>query len=171
MPSPARRWPSLKRLKPAFPLEHGEGVTEGGDGLRNLFRAVGGGEHAAAARVQIDPGDQHGEAQLVQGFLVHRQKLLGGQGGGIEFRWPDLQPLRVGEQVEGRKLAVEERAVTESELLSASEIWLSSSTKEIMPVIELEGRPVGQGTIGPQCLAVTQRYIDYKQQQLNALDK
>jgi len=43
----------------------------------------------------------------------------------------------------------EERDFSEAELLSASEIWFSSSTKEILPVVELNGKPVANGRSGP----------------------
>ena len=43
----------------------------------------------------------------------------------------------------------EERDFSEAELLSASEIWFSSSTKEILPVVELNGKPVANGKSGP----------------------
>ncbi|MCW8934690.1 MAG: D-amino acid aminotransferase [Gammaproteobacteria bacterium] len=43
----------------------------------------------------------------------------------------------------------EERDFTEQELLTASEIWFSSSTKEILPVVELNGKPVANGQSGP----------------------
>ena len=44
---------------------------------------------------------------------------------------------------------VEEREVAESELYSAKEIWLTSSTKEIVPVTKLNGNLVGEGKAGP----------------------
>lgn len=43
----------------------------------------------------------------------------------------------------------EERDFTEQELLSASEIWFTSSTKEILPVVELNGKAVANGSPGP----------------------
>jgi D-alanine transaminase len=46
-------------------------------------------------------------------------------------------------------IACEERDFTEQELLSASEIWFTSSTKEILPVVELNGKPVANGLSGP----------------------
>jgi D-alanine transaminase len=42
-----------------------------------------------------------------------------------------------------------EGTVTESDLRSADEIWLSSSTKELLPVLRLDGQPVGVGVPGP----------------------
>lgn len=46
-------------------------------------------------------------------------------------------------------IAVEERVVTKAEVLAADEIWISSSSKEIAPVVELDGQPVGDGKPGP----------------------
>ncbi len=42
-----------------------------------------------------------------------------------------------------------ERLVTQDELRRADEIWLTSSTREIVPVTELDGRRVGDGRPGP----------------------
>ncbi len=46
-------------------------------------------------------------------------------------------------------IACEERDFSEQELLSASEIWFTSSTKEILPVVKLNGKPVANGQSGP----------------------
>jgi D-alanine transaminase len=45
-------------------------------------------------------------------------------------------------------IAVEERIITMDEVRSADELWLTSSSKEIAPVIELDGKPVGNGKVG-----------------------
>ena len=45
--------------------------------------------------------------------------------------------------------SVEIRPVTRAEVCSATEIWLSSSTKELAPVIQIDGKPVGSGKPGP----------------------
>jgi D-alanine transaminase len=42
-----------------------------------------------------------------------------------------------------------ESPITYEELSRADEIWLTSSTREIIPVTRLDGRPVGAGTPGP----------------------
>jgi D-alanine transaminase len=46
-------------------------------------------------------------------------------------------------------IPVVERAVTMDEVRQADEIWISSSSKEIAPVVELDGNPVGNGKPGP----------------------
>jgi D-alanine transaminase len=48
-----------------------------------------------------------------------------------------------------RGLALELRPVTEAELRSADELWLSSSGREVLPITTLDGRPVGSGKPGP----------------------
>lgn len=45
-------------------------------------------------------------------------------------------------------LAIEERNVSLEELHDADEVWISSSTKEIAPVTVVDGKPVGDGTVG-----------------------
>lgn len=42
-----------------------------------------------------------------------------------------------------------EQVITDAALRSASEIWLTSSTREIIPVVELDNAPVGSGEPGP----------------------
>jgi len=44
---------------------------------------------------------------------------------------------------------VGERVVTLQEALVADEIWFTSSTKEVGPVVEVDGKPVGNGKPGP----------------------
>ena len=45
-------------------------------------------------------------------------------------------------------IAFAERPVTLAELRDADEVWLSSSTKELAPVTEVDGEPVGNGQVG-----------------------
>ena len=46
-------------------------------------------------------------------------------------------------------MANSEASIAESELQSADEIWMTSSTKEVMAVTTLNGKPVGGGVPGP----------------------
>ena len=46
-------------------------------------------------------------------------------------------------------LVGEERAVSEAELRSAREIFLTSATSFVKPITQLDGAPVGDGTVGP----------------------
>jgi D-alanine transaminase len=46
-------------------------------------------------------------------------------------------------------IEVQERVVTMSEVRNADEVWITNSSKHIAPVVELDGRPVGDGLVGP----------------------
>jgi D-alanine transaminase len=61
-------------------------------------------------------------------------------------------------------VAAAERSISFAELKKAPEIWLTSSTREIMPVVELDGAVVGNGSPGPLWAQVHGYYTDYKQQ-------
>lgn len=56
-----------------------------------------------------------------------------------------------------------EEPTPESVLRAASEIWVSSSTKEVTPVVRLDGVPVGEGVPGPVWERVHGLFQDYKQ--------
>lgn len=70
------------------------------------------------------------------------------------------------ELLEAHAIAHEVRAVSEAELRSADEIWLTSSSKEVLPVTELDFRPVGHGEAAGKPGAVFLRmlalYQDFK---------
>lgn len=57
-----------------------------------------------------------------------------------------------------------EREISEQQLFNADEIWLTSSTKEIMPVIELNRQAVGNGRPGELWQQISNRYSDFKKQ-------
>jgi D-alanine transaminase len=46
-------------------------------------------------------------------------------------------------------IQVEERTITMDEVWDADEVWISSSSKELVPVVKLDGKPVGDGKVGP----------------------
>lgn len=46
-------------------------------------------------------------------------------------------------------IEVQERVVAMSEVRNADEVWITNSSKHIAPVVELDGRPVGDGLVGP----------------------
>ncbi|MFP4154072.1 MAG: D-amino acid aminotransferase [Halothiobacillaceae bacterium] len=55
-----------------------------------------------------------------------------------------------------------EAPLAESDLRAAQEIWLTSSTREIMPVCRLDNAPVGAGVPGPVWSRLDQAYQEYK---------
>ena len=55
-----------------------------------------------------------------------------------------------------------EEPINEAALNNADEIWISSSTKEIVPVVQLNNKAVGQGVVGPLWRKMAELYIQYK---------
>jgi D-alanine transaminase len=55
-----------------------------------------------------------------------------------------------------------EADITQAELNSADEVWLTSSTREISPVTRLDDRRVGDGKPGPLWQRMIRLYQDYK---------
>ena len=53
-------------------------------------------------------------------------------------------------------------SIGESKLLSASEIWVTSSTWEIVPVVELDNKLVSSGMPGPLWRQANKLYQDFK---------
>ncbi len=49
---------------------------------------------------------------------------------------------------------VEEGRFPLAEIAAADEAWMSSSLRELMPIVELDGRPVGDGRPGPAVAAI-----------------
>ncbi|MES2561410.1 MAG: D-amino acid aminotransferase [Pseudomonadota bacterium] len=56
----------------------------------------------------------------------------------------------------------EVRPVSESEVRSADEVWVTSSTKEVLAVTTLDGKPVGNGKPGDVFKRMHRLYQDYK---------
>lgn len=60
-------------------------------------------------------------------------------------------------------IAYEVRQIAETELESADEIWLTSSTREIAPVVMLNGKDVADAKAGPVWKKMINIYQQYKQ--------
>jgi D-alanine transaminase len=59
-------------------------------------------------------------------------------------------------------LPLEFRDVREAEVRGADELWVTSSSKEILAIVELDGRPVGEGRPGPVFRRAWQGYQEFK---------
>lgn len=66
------------------------------------------------------------------------------------------------ELAEQHRLPFEVREITLAELQAADEIWMTSSTKEILAITTLDGNPVGNGRPGPVGKEMWQCYQHFK---------
>ena len=58
----------------------------------------------------------------------------------------------------------EVRAISEAEVRSADELWMTSSTREVLAITQLDGQPVGDGQPGPEAQRMDAFYQQYKNQ-------
>lgn len=59
-------------------------------------------------------------------------------------------------------LPLEFRDIREAEARAADELWVTSSSKEILAVVELDGKPVGEGRPGPLFRRAWESYQEFK---------
>jgi D-alanine transaminase len=73
------------------------------------------------------------------------------------------------ELAEAAKMPIRFRAdITEAEVRGADEIWVTSSSKEVLAIVELDGKPVGSGKPGPLFKRMYQAYQDFKKSVMRA---
>ncbi len=76
---------------------------------------------------------------------------------------PGITRDLVLELAKNNSLPSQEKAISHAELQKADEIWLTSSTKEILSVTQLDGKLVANGKPGPLYQQLLALYQDYKQ--------
>jgi D-alanine transaminase len=76
---------------------------------------------------------------------------------------PGITRDLVLELAQANGIAAEERIIRVEELKEAGEIWMTSSTREVLPVIDLDGAPVGDGQPGPLWRRIQTLYKSYKE--------
>ena len=60
------------------------------------------------------------------------------------------------------KLPLEIRRVSRKAVKAADELWIMSSTKEVVPIVMLDDKPIGTGQPGPIFKQMLQLFQDYK---------
>ena len=74
----------------------------------------------------------------------------------------------VSELAHANDLPIEFRQVSEAEVRAADEIWVTSSSKEVLAIVELDGKRVGDGRPGPVFRRMHQLYQEFKQKVMRA---
>jgi len=85
-------------------------------------------------------------------------------GGALLTRHADHAILRgitrmvVLDVIKAQGLTVEERAFTLAEAYAAREAFVTSATQLVMPVVSIDGRPIGDGKPGPVATALRREF-------------
>ncbi len=79
-----------------------------------------------------------------------------------DYMLPGITRDLVLELAADNGMACDETEIRAASLPQAEEIWITSSTREIVPVTRLDGRTIGTGEPGPWWRKMSELYRDYK---------
>ena len=117
-------------------------------------------EAGAAETILIRDG-RLTEASASNVFVVKRGVILSPPKSHLIL--PGITYDVVVELARANGLPLELRDVSEAELREADEIWVSSSSKEVLAIVTLDGAQVGDGRPGPLFARMYQLYQEFKQ--------
>ena len=100
------------------------------------------------------------EASASNVFVVKRGVLLSPPKSNLIL--PGITYDVVTEIAQAGKIPLEFRDITEAEVRNADEVWVTSSSKEILAIVTLDGKPVGDGRPGPLFKRAYALYQEFK---------
>jgi D-alanine transaminase len=106
------------------------------------------------------------EASASNVFVVKRGVILSPPKSNLIL--PGITFDVVAELAQGAGLPLEFRAVAEAEVRGADEVWVTSSSKEVLAIVALDGKPVGDGKPGPVFRRMHGLYQEFKQKVMRA---
>jgi D-alanine transaminase len=115
---------------------------------------------AGAAEVVLFRDGCLTEASASNVFVVRNGKLLAPPKNHLIL--PGITYDVVLELAAAKGIAVELRPIPEQEVRSADELWVTSSSKEVLAVATLDGQAVGAGRPGPLFWTVHQAFQEFK---------
>jgi len=129
--------------------------------LGNVLAAQNAAQHSALETIQFRDGYLT-EASASNVWIVKNHTLLGPKKNNLV-----LEGIRYGlfeELCEKHGIPMEMRAISQEEVFDADEVLLSSATKEVLPVILIDSKPVGLGKPGPMYAKLYAIYQEAKLQ-------
>ena len=100
------------------------------------------------------------EASASNVFIVSKGTIVAPQKSNLIL--PGITYDVVVEIARLQRMPIELREVTEAEVRAADEVWVTSSSKEVLAIVTLDGRQVGSGRPGPVFRRMYQGYQDFK---------
>jgi D-alanine transaminase len=106
------------------------------------------------------------EASASNVFIVARGLILSPPKSSLIL--PGITYDVVAELARANDMPLEFRDVTEAEVRAADEIWVTSSSKEVLAIVSLDGRKVGEGWPGPVFRRMYALYQEFKRKVMRA---
>ncbi len=142
---------SVRRIPP----EALDSKIKSGNYLNNVLARLEAIRQGADDALMYDTHGLLAEASASNVFLVRHERLL------TPFPKSCLEGItrslvmQLGQEME---LAVLERDITPAEVYLSQEVFLCGTGAEITPVIEVDGRKIGEGRAGPITVALSKQY-------------
>ncbi len=106
------------------------------------------------------------EASASNVFIVARGLILSPPKSSLIL--PGITYDVVAELARANDMPLEFRDITEAEVRAADEIWVTSSSKEVLAIVSLDGRKVGEGRPGPVFRRMYALYQEFKRKVMRA---
>ncbi|MEH7081273.1 D-amino-acid transaminase, partial [Neobacillus drentensis] len=118
-----------------------------------------------AAELECFEAIQHRSGEVTEGsssniYIIKNGKVITHQSDNLILK--GITKDVILQVCERNNIVVEERTFTLDELINAEEVFLSSTTAEVMPIIEVDGKRVRDGLPGP----VTKRLQEFFEQEI-----
>ena len=128
-------------------------------------------EASCAETILIRPESTTGDSFLTEGaasniFVVKNGKLLAPPKDNLML--PGITYDVVLEIAAANNIPHEVRRISVAEVFDADELLLTSSTKEVLPITQLDGKPVGAGKPGPMFARLHTLYQEFKRDVMRA---
>ncbi|MBI1942252.1 MAG: D-amino acid aminotransferase [Betaproteobacteria bacterium] len=121
---------------------------------------------AGAAETILFRGGRLTEASASNVFVVRRGVIQAPPKSNLIL--PGITYDVVAELATGAGLPLEFRDISEAEARAADELWVASSSREVLAIVTLDGKPVGSGKPGPLFRQVHRLYQEFKQKVMRA---
>ncbi|QBZ83668.1 D-alanine aminotransferase [Hydrogenovibrio crunogenus] len=135
--------------------------------LPNIMMKMAAKNQGADDAILIDRDGLVAEGTSNNVFIVKNDALFTPKNGSRIL--PGITRSVIQSLAEQHSLPLSETDITLSDLENADEIWLTSSTKDALPVTELNGHLIGQGKPGPVWQKIQQYFEETKQQFIQQL--
>jgi len=106
------------------------------------------------------------EASASNVFIVRRGVIQSPPKGNLIL--PGITYDVIAELAHANQLPLEFRSISEAEVRSADEVWVTSSSKEVFPIVSLDGKAIGDGRPGPVFRRMYELYQEFKQKVMRA---
>ncbi|KAJ9559962.1 hypothetical protein OSB04_005122 [Centaurea solstitialis] len=114
--------------------------------LNNILAKIEGNNANADDAIMLDKDGYVSETNATNIFMVKKGNVMTPH---ADYCLPGITRATVMDLVKMENLVLEERRISLSEFHTADEVWTTGTMGELSPVLKIDGRVVGDGTVGP----------------------